>query len=289
MSKTHIGPNGPGPCGAGQGRCPYGGASGLENHFDTMQDAEAAYAVQMAAEGYGATRSEATAAPGLAVARDYSEIYASEDVCDYDDGRPSYFSPRRTGSIVDHNNPVSGDKAREEVLSSLGTNEEALYEKYGDTPHEDSYMNRQYYSFEDAVEMNEGEEDPEGDAIFTGIFAEQEYRMTLAITAAKEWREKSGSQDADHAVIVFTRMHHGFWAKYKSRDAEELRAETDGAWTYLRNGLEIEREEESLRDAARASELEQNKIYESQFDQPINPSQMFSGVKDFFSTFRRGR
>lgn len=43
MSKFHSGPNGPGKCSATEGRCPFGGDSGQENHFDSMQEAEKAF------------------------------------------------------------------------------------------------------------------------------------------------------------------------------------------------------------------------------------------------------
>lgn len=43
MSKFHSSPNGPGKCSAKDGNCPFGGASGSENHFDSMQDAEKAF------------------------------------------------------------------------------------------------------------------------------------------------------------------------------------------------------------------------------------------------------
>lgn len=43
MSKYHVGPNGPGKCTAEEGNCPYGGDSGLENHFDTMEKAQEHY------------------------------------------------------------------------------------------------------------------------------------------------------------------------------------------------------------------------------------------------------
>lgn len=44
---THIGPNGPGECGAQNGRCPYGGESGRDLHFDTPEEAAAAYEEMM--------------------------------------------------------------------------------------------------------------------------------------------------------------------------------------------------------------------------------------------------
>lgn len=45
---THIGPNGPGDCGAGNGRCPYGGDSGRDDHFDTVEEATAVWEARMA-------------------------------------------------------------------------------------------------------------------------------------------------------------------------------------------------------------------------------------------------
>lgn len=52
MSKFHVGPNGPGPCGAGDGRCPYGGESGLEDHYDKIEEAQGVFEVRMR-EKYG--------------------------------------------------------------------------------------------------------------------------------------------------------------------------------------------------------------------------------------------
>lgn len=47
MSKYHINKNGvPAPCKAQQGKCPYGGEGGTENHYNTLEEAqEAAHAI----------------------------------------------------------------------------------------------------------------------------------------------------------------------------------------------------------------------------------------------------
>lgn len=45
---THIGPQGPSKCGATVGKCPYGGPSGLENHFSNHEDAVKYYDSVMA-------------------------------------------------------------------------------------------------------------------------------------------------------------------------------------------------------------------------------------------------
>lgn len=52
MSKYHVGPNGPGPCKAEKGNCPYGGESGEENHYNSMEEAEQAYEQELE-ESYG--------------------------------------------------------------------------------------------------------------------------------------------------------------------------------------------------------------------------------------------
>lgn len=41
--RFHIGKNGPAPCNADKGICPYGGESGHENHFETLADAQTFY------------------------------------------------------------------------------------------------------------------------------------------------------------------------------------------------------------------------------------------------------
>lgn len=48
----HIGKNGPSPCTADKGRCPYGGESGFENHYSTIEEAHEAYEKMMESE-YG--------------------------------------------------------------------------------------------------------------------------------------------------------------------------------------------------------------------------------------------
>lgn len=45
---THIGPQGPSKCSATVGKCPYGGPSGLENHFSNHEDAVKYYDSVMA-------------------------------------------------------------------------------------------------------------------------------------------------------------------------------------------------------------------------------------------------
>ena len=53
MSKFHINKHGvPAPCKAEKGKCPYGGESGDENHFDTLEEAQA-YADKMNAATHG--------------------------------------------------------------------------------------------------------------------------------------------------------------------------------------------------------------------------------------------
>lgn len=49
-NKIHIGKNGPAPCGA-KIKCRLGGESGQENHFDSMEEAEAAYQQKLQDEG----------------------------------------------------------------------------------------------------------------------------------------------------------------------------------------------------------------------------------------------
>lgn len=47
MARFHVSPEGPGKCGATKGKCPYGGESGDENHFDSLGEAEAHFAEKM--------------------------------------------------------------------------------------------------------------------------------------------------------------------------------------------------------------------------------------------------
>lgn len=49
----HIGKNGPFPCKAKMGRCPYSG-KGVQDHWDNIEDATNAFAAQMAPK-YGTT------------------------------------------------------------------------------------------------------------------------------------------------------------------------------------------------------------------------------------------
>lgn len=60
-TKFHVNDNGDsGPCGAGKGNnprgCPFGGASGTDNHFDTIEEAKA-YSEEKLSEKYGKTTS----------------------------------------------------------------------------------------------------------------------------------------------------------------------------------------------------------------------------------------
>lgn len=59
MSKFHVGPGGPGPCGADKGNCPYGGDSGLDDHFDTLEEAQSFFEKKMTEE-YGSSSTVAT-------------------------------------------------------------------------------------------------------------------------------------------------------------------------------------------------------------------------------------
>lgn len=46
----HVGPKGPGECGVTVGTCPYGGASGTENHFGSLDAAGEVFAARQKAE-----------------------------------------------------------------------------------------------------------------------------------------------------------------------------------------------------------------------------------------------
>lgn len=57
-TRYHLAPHGPDICRADPSKpkakgCPFGGASGNENHFPTMEEAERAYEVQMESSGNG--------------------------------------------------------------------------------------------------------------------------------------------------------------------------------------------------------------------------------------------
>lgn len=48
MAKYHINDNGvTAECGAAKGKCPFGGVSGVENHFNTPKEARTAYEAKM--------------------------------------------------------------------------------------------------------------------------------------------------------------------------------------------------------------------------------------------------
>lgn len=66
----HIGPNGPAPCGVDLSNprstgCPFGGASGTDNHFKTAAEAEGAYARQMEEKGHGLVANAAVSSTKL--------------------------------------------------------------------------------------------------------------------------------------------------------------------------------------------------------------------------------
>ena len=50
----HIGKNGPAVCEAKRGKCPLGGSSGQQTHFDSYDDASKAYAKKLSNQ-YGTT------------------------------------------------------------------------------------------------------------------------------------------------------------------------------------------------------------------------------------------
>lgn len=50
MARFHNGKNGPAPCRATKGKCPLGGESGSDNHYDTKEEAQKAYETQMSAK-----------------------------------------------------------------------------------------------------------------------------------------------------------------------------------------------------------------------------------------------
>lgn len=57
-TKYHLAPHGPDKCGVDASKpnsrgCPFGGESGKENHFDSMQEADDAYAKKMEESGNG--------------------------------------------------------------------------------------------------------------------------------------------------------------------------------------------------------------------------------------------
>lgn len=57
MSKYHVNPNSgePGDCGADKGNCPFGGDSGIENHYDSAEEAQKA-SEKILDEKFGATK-----------------------------------------------------------------------------------------------------------------------------------------------------------------------------------------------------------------------------------------
>lgn len=64
-TRYHLAPHGPDVCRADPLKdkargCPFGGASGNENHFATMAEAEQAYEAQMESEGNGLVATAAT-------------------------------------------------------------------------------------------------------------------------------------------------------------------------------------------------------------------------------------
>lgn len=61
MAKYHIGRNGPSVCRALNGKCPYGGATGSENHFETEQEAQKSYEKSMAHLTYAESGAEVSA------------------------------------------------------------------------------------------------------------------------------------------------------------------------------------------------------------------------------------
>lgn len=68
--RYHLAPQGPDICRADPSNpkakgCPYGGASGSENHFNTMAEAEVAYELKMESEGNGLVATAATSEPRL--------------------------------------------------------------------------------------------------------------------------------------------------------------------------------------------------------------------------------
>lgn len=52
MSVFHVSSNGPGKCEATKGKCPFGGKTGLENHFTSKEAAAHAYDTSMEAEAH---------------------------------------------------------------------------------------------------------------------------------------------------------------------------------------------------------------------------------------------
>jgi len=71
--RYHLGANGPGVCSADPDNprakgCPFGGASGVENHFSTMAEAETAYEKQMESEGNGLVVKVAVPKPKATIA-----------------------------------------------------------------------------------------------------------------------------------------------------------------------------------------------------------------------------
>lgn len=116
MTKFHINAKGvPAPCRAAKGNCPYGGASGVENHYDSMEEAQVAADKQLK-EKYGVLPSAVT---NIEVSKDAAEYVLYDDFNEhgYQNVGPSYYDLRDSGADG------------KEILDNLP---DEIYNKYGE-------------------------------------------------------------------------------------------------------------------------------------------------------------
>lgn len=92
MTKFHVNDEGTaGPCGANKGKCPFGGKSGSENHYDTAETAQNA-AEFMLSRKYGAFRENKTI--DMRKHAEFGKIDAQTDM-------GATFSISKTGNVTD--------------------------------------------------------------------------------------------------------------------------------------------------------------------------------------------
>lgn len=121
--RYHLAPQGPDICRADPSNpkakgCPYGGASGSENHFNTMAEAEVAYELKMESEGNGLVATAATSEPRLtALQSELKVVYKKRFDAIAED---SYFGLSRDGSGYVADSTESLIRAKDEFIHQVG-------------------------------------------------------------------------------------------------------------------------------------------------------------------------